>query len=94
MGTYTGPDGLMHNNSLPYPTMDEVNRAIRIDLARWVRFLPSPGLGSIGKNLTEFHMALDSEKSILNRVYDRFENEFGGWDSVLSKTVGWSLQPK
>jgi len=88
---YTGKDGLLHNNTLPYPsTMGEIKRATRLQLGRWVRFLPSPGLGAIGKGLKEYTLVADKEKAILNHVLDRFR-EMGGMDSNLSKEIGWTL---
>lgn len=91
MAAYTGEDGLLHNRTLPYPTSaEEVTRADRLQLARWARFLPSPGLGAIGKNQKEYNISREREKLILDRILKLF-GTFGGWDSVLSKEVGWTL---
>jgi hypothetical protein len=90
MGSYTGKDGLLHNVTLPYPTLDDVERADRRQLGQWNRFCASPGLAAIGKNLEEFKLIADAEKIILNRILERF-HELGGWDSVLSKEIGWTL---
>ena len=76
---------------MPYPTsMGEIENADRLQLGRWYRFLPSPGLGAIGKNRKEFILIADEEKSMLNHIIERFEF-LGGWDSVLSKEIGWTL---
>jgi len=90
MAAYTGRDGLLHNNTLPYPTIDEVNSADRLQLGRWVRFVPSPGLGVVGKNMKEYRIVADAEKIVLDRILARFD-ELGGWDSLLSKEIGWTL---
>ncbi|MBW2645188.1 MAG: hypothetical protein JRE23_03230 [Deltaproteobacteria bacterium] len=88
---YTGKDGLLHNVTLPYPsTMGEIESADRLQLGRWVRFLPSPGLGAIGKNQKEFKIIADEEKDKLTHIMERFEF-LGGWDSPLSKYIGWTL---
>jgi hypothetical protein len=91
MGAQTGKDGLLHNNTLPYPsTMGEIENADRHQLARWYRFLPSPGLGAIGKNMEEYKMIADEEKDKLAHIIERFEF-LGGWDSRLSKEIGWTI---
>jgi len=90
MGAFTGKDGLMHNTTLPYPALEDVEKADRRVLAQWVRFLASPGLSAIDKGLEEFTRIADGQKVVLTRIIERFE-EMGGWDSVLSKQIGWSL---
>lgn len=57
-----------------YPTLDEVNAADRMTLARWYRFLVSP-------NTPE-------ETAVLNSILGRFK-EAGGMNSQLSKAIGW-----
>ena len=90
MGTYTGKDGLMHNETLPFPSPAEVEKADRLQLGRWYRFLPSPGMSAIGMEHDQYIILADLEKCILNRIVERFA-ELGGWDSVLSKEIGWTL---
>jgi hypothetical protein len=87
---YTGKDGLLHNSTLPYPSLEDVEKADRRQLAQWYRFCASPGLAAIGKGLNEFVMIANKEKAILKRIGERF-TELGGWDSILSKEVGWTL---
>lgn len=59
---------------MKYPTMEEVERADRLQLARWYRFLPSPqGRGRI---------------KIIDRICERFE-ELGGMTPEISKAIGW-----
>jgi hypothetical protein len=55
-----------------------------------MRFCASPGLTAIGKDLQEFTMIADEEKTVLGAIIDRFES-LGGWDSLLSKEIGWTL---
>ena len=89
--SYIGGDGLRHNKQLPYPSsMGEIENADRLQLGRWMRFLPSPGLAAIGKNMKEFKMIADEEKDMLTHITERFEF-LGGWDSRLSKEIGWTL---
>lgn len=90
MGAFMGKDGLLHNKHLPYPTLAEVEQADRLQLGRWFRFCTSPGLDAIGKDRKEFNMVADREKAVLLRIIERF-TELGGWDSVLSKEIGWTL---
>lgn len=59
---------------MEYPTMEEVERADREQLAKWVRFLPSPDD--------------EPKRAILNEVLRRFQLA-GGWSSDISKKVGW-----
>ena len=88
---FTGEDGLLHNEVLPYPSPAEVERADRLQLGRWYRFLSSPGLSAIGIVEHEQYVVLaDLEKVILNRIIERFIS-MGGWDYTLSKEIGWTL---
>ena len=68
-----------------YPTMEQVESADHIQLARWCRFLSSPGAIAIG--CANFSEILEEQKTALDRIIIRF-NEFGGWNSELSKHVG------
>lgn len=40
-----------------YPTIDEVNAADHVQICRWVRFLPSPGLWAVGLDTFEEELA-------------------------------------
>jgi hypothetical protein len=53
---------------------DPVEKADKFQLARWMRFLPSPS------NRTE--------EGILNRIEARFKS-MGGWEPGLSQVIGW-----
>lgn len=57
-----------------YPTTEQVEQAGKEQIARWYRFLPA------GEN--------DEQVAVLNRLCVRFK-ELGGFDSPLSKKVGW-----
>ena len=74
---------------MKYPTKEQVlNGANREQLARWSRFLPSPGSNAIGT--PEFDDALKEEKEILDLILSRLKEE-GGMSSALSKKIGWDL---
>jgi hypothetical protein len=91
MPAFIGKDGLLHNNTVPYPsTMGEVENANRHQLGRWYRFLPSPGLSAIGKGMEEYKIIADEEKAKLTLIIERFEF-LGGWDNKLSKEIGWTI---
>jgi len=71
-----------------YPKIEEVEFADRVQLARWYRFLPSPGWNSIDKKYTQkFQDALEKESKILSRIVERFQ-ELGGFSPEISKEIG------
>jgi hypothetical protein len=70
-----------------YPTIDEVNAADHVQICRWVRFLPSPGLWTVG--LDTFEEELAKEVLIMERICARL-HEFGGMTSEISKMIGWN----
>ncbi len=59
---------------MPYPDLAQVSKADKLQLARWMRFLPSPETPETGE--------------ILSEIMKRFE-AYGGWNPVISKAVGW-----
>lgn len=71
-----------------YPTFEEIEAASHFQLAYWCRFLPSPGATSIEDDNADFETALSEELTKLNRILERHQ-EFGGWNSSISKAVGW-----
>lgn len=71
---------------MAYPTMEEVEHAGRYTLARWNRFLPSPGQAAIGKS--NFDEICGVEAKIMNRILERFR-EAGGMTPEISKSLGW-----
>jgi hypothetical protein len=56
-----------------FPTIEEVERAGKEQLARWYRFLPS------GETL--------ADQKIMNRIAERFE-KLGGMTPELSRQIG------
>ena len=69
-----------------YPTLEEVESADRVQLAKWFRFLPSAGSEHVGSK--DFSKLFRDERLIMQRIIERFDEE-GGMDSVLSKQIGW-----
>jgi hypothetical protein len=56
-----------------FPTIEEVERADREQLARWYRFLPSGETAA--------------DQKIMKRIAERFE-KLGGMNPELSKKIG------
>lgn len=74
---------------MPYPSLEEVERADKVTLAKWFRFLPAPGTSVHRKRSTrEFEEVWRNEMYILNRILERFEQE-GGMTPDLSRIIGW-----
>ena len=69
-----------------YPTLEEVESADRVQLAKWFRFLPSAGHSAIGNS--NFAKVFRAEQVIMQRIIERFDDE-GGMDSMISKQIGW-----
>jgi len=57
-----------------YPTVEQVEKADRIQLAKWYRFLRSP------KD--------QEEVDVSNRITERFQ-ELGFFSPEISKLIGW-----
>ena len=73
---------------MTYPTMEEVNNASRMQLARWHRFLPSPGVWAIDKDQDTFHRVLKEETAIMSAIENKF-HLMGGFTPEISKAIGW-----
>lgn len=71
-----------------YPSSEMVQNADRVQLGRWLRFLPSPGIDHIGQ--PNFTSKFDEEILTLDSIQDRFV-EMGGWTPAVSKAVGLNL---
>ena len=71
-----------------YPTMEEVEKADKLQLGIWWRFLPSPGTSGLNLPMSEFKKVMVKEADIQKRIMERF-NEKGGWTTRISKAVGW-----
>lgn len=69
-----------------YPTKEEVEEMNMVQLGWWVRHAASPGASAYGQR--EFEEVAAKERSILERIYQRFQ-QGGGWTPALSKAVGW-----
>lgn len=72
---------------MKYPTIEEVEQAGQEQLARWSRFLPSPGISAVGT--PEFIESCTREVAVNTRIQERFYGEYGGWNPELSKKIGW-----
>lgn len=70
---------------MEYPSILEVEEANREQLAKWVRFLPSPGLSAVGSE--SFWTVKASQDETLHLILKRF-HDLGGWTPELSKRVG------
>lgn len=69
-----------------YPTMKAVDKATHLELCRWYRFLPGPGMSAVGK--PDFEETLTREKKILDKIVDRVVNE-KAMTPKISKDLGW-----
>lgn len=69
-----------------YPTKEEIEQADYVQLARWYRFLPSPGANYTGKD--NFEIKLMEELDLLDGIIDKI-NRNGGLTPELSRVIGW-----
>lgn len=69
-----------------YPSLEEVVKADRTQLAIWYRHLPPPGAMAV--NTMRWTAVREYENRILCRIAARFHT-LGGFDPELSKVVGW-----
>ena len=69
-----------------YPTLEEINKADRIQIARWYRFLPMPGANHLGSD--DFLEKCHEETYLMFKINDRFE-ALGGMTPELSKAISW-----
>lgn len=72
--------------NMKYPSRENVLLADRVQIARWWRFLPSPGVNYLGQE--DFLEMAQYEAETMNIINARFE-EFGGMNHELSKVIGW-----
>jgi hypothetical protein len=68
-----------------YPSLDAVARASNVELAKWYRFLPSPGVNHIGSE--GFSELYRHECDVLHLISERFMAS-GGMTPALSKEIG------
>ena len=71
---------------MKYPTENEVQSASHIQLAKWWRFLSSPGVSAFDS--ANFEEVLEAEVDIMNSIGDRLET-LGGITPEISKQIGW-----
>ncbi len=69
-----------------YPTLAEVLKATHFQLAKWYRFLPSPGTAAIGTEMPIFEACLKEEASVLTVIIQKF-GDLGGFTPELSKAL-------
>lgn len=73
---------------MKYPTMEQVEKATKVELARWYRFLKSPGWDATNLQKEAFEKSLEDQARIVNRIVERF-SDLGGFTPALSKQIGW-----
>ncbi len=71
---------------MDYPTLPEVDEATHLQLARWYRFLKSPGASAIGGS--QFAEIMTIESDVMRRIVYRL-NLKGGMTPEISKEIGW-----
>jgi hypothetical protein len=69
-----------------YPTLEQIRKADRIQIARWYRYLPSPGMAWAGKE--NFLEMCNHEADLMNAINTKFD-ALGGMTPELSKIIGW-----
>ena len=68
-----------------YPTLEEIGDADRVQIARWYRSLPMPGVNHLSGGA--FLEWCNIETFLMIQINKRFE-ELGGWTPELSEIVG------
>ena len=64
----------------------EIDNSSHYQLAKWYRFLPSPGQKSVGK--PKFKEDMEKEADLLEYIIHKF-NKKGRFTPELSKQIGW-----
>jgi len=72
---------------MKYPTLATVETASHEALARWHRFLPSPGSDAVGLGNQAWFAYMTQESRVLRRIEERLA-ECGGMTPELSKWIG------
>ena len=73
---------------MKYPTLEEVEKADRVQLARWYRFLQSPGTSAVTESRAVSEVVLGREGIVMDRIAERFK-AMGGFTPAISKEIGW-----
>ena len=71
---------------MKYPNLEDVEHARLLDLCRWQRFLPSPGMTVIGR--PAFEETLLRQSAVMTRIVERVK-ALGGFTPEISKALGW-----
>ena len=74
---------------MEYPTLEEVETASRDQLAKWRRYLPSPGWDAAGD--PKFEVVLEAQTATLNRIIERFD-DLGGMTPGISKRIDREME--
>jgi hypothetical protein len=69
---------------MKYPTTEEIEEAGRVQLARWTRYLPSPGWHAVGESWFDATLEVEGEK--MRRILERFR-DMGGMTPAISKHI-------
>jgi len=70
---------------MKYPTLEEIENADRVTIARWYRSLPFPGANHLGED--NFEDVCLKEAKLMEKINERFES-MGGMTPEISKIVG------
>lgn len=71
---------------MTYPDPDQIEAADHEQLARWHRFLPSPGMSALGRS--DFGETLKREADTMGTINSRLL-ALGGITPEISKAIGW-----
>ena len=71
-----------------YPSLPEVDAATHVQLARWYRFLKSPGMSTIGGDQDRFGDVMIAESDVMRRICYLLD-QHGGITTTISKEIGW-----
>lgn len=72
-----------------YPLPEEVHYADLAQLLHWTRFLPSPGMSTIGPSGQYDQAGMDREVKVMELILAR-QSALGGITPMISKQVGWN----
>jgi len=73
---------------MKYPTLEEVKKADKVQLGKWLRFLPSAGTDLKYSDLN-FEKEREQQSVVMQTIFDTFHKDMGGWEPWLSKQIGW-----
>lgn len=73
---------------MKYPTLNEVESADRAQICRWLRFLLSPGMSTMGSPQALFEVTTRAEARVMERIMVR-SKDLGGMTPAISKEIVW-----